>query len=440
MTTKTYTLTEVAQNEMLDFAQYTVASRAIPNMIDGLKPVQRFYLYSSLQTSRRDFKKVSAVSGVISDYGYNHGEVSAASAGQLMAATWRNNVCLVEGRGSFGTRQVQEAGAARYVYTKVSPNFDRYIKDIELSPEHEDPEHEPPAFYLPVLPLVLLNGASGIATGFATNILPRDEKAVKKVIRTILSGKTPRIELAVEFPDFRGTTVYDAEINRYTCLGTFRKVGKTKLIIEEVPYGFDRESYIKVLDDLEDNGLIVSYDDQTDNRGFRFEVVLKQNTSATWKDAEIIRRFKLSKNHSENLTVIGPAGDLREYNDPKDLIRDFVDYRLGILQRRIDRNIGEFTELLRWLLVKIQFIEAVLDDKITFKNQNRKQVSDQILNETVALESDIGRLLSLNILSLTKEQVIALKQEIAEAKKELAYWKKTTPNDQYIEDLDALES
>lgn len=440
MTTKTYTLTEVAQNEMLDFAQYTVASRAIPNMIDGMKPVQRFYLYSSLMNSRRDFKKVSAVSGVVSDYGYNHGEVSAAGAGQLMAATWRNNICLVEGRGSFGTRQVQEAGAARYVYTKVSPNFDRYIKDIELSPEHEDPEHEPPAFYLPVLPLVILNGASGIATGFATNILPRDEADVAAYIRTLLEGKTPRREIGVKFPDFRGTTTYDAASDRYVCEGVWRKVGKTKLIIEEIPYGFDRESYIKILDDLEDEGMIVSYDDQTDNRGFRFEVTLKQNTSAKWKDSEIVRRFKLAKNHAENLTVIGPNDDLREYKDPCDLIRDFVDFRLGILQKRIDREIEQHEELLRWLQVKIEFIEGVLDEKITFKGQTRKQVGDQVLAETTALESDIGRLLALNILSLTKEQVDALRKEIREARAALKYWKTTTPKDQYVEDLDKLKN
>lgn len=440
MTTKTYTLTEVAQNEMLDFAQYTVASRAIPNMIDGLKPVQRFYLYSSLQNSRRDFKKVSAVSGVVSDYGYNHGEVSAAGAGQLMAATWRNNVCLVEGRGSFGTRQVQEAGAARYVYTKVSPNFDRYIKDIELSPEHEDPEHEPPAFYLPVLPLVLLNGASGIATGFATNILPRSEKDVTKAIRELLTGGKIKTGISVSFPDFRGKTEYDKNSDRYVCSGIWRKVGKTTLIIEEIPYGYDRENYIKVLDDLEDSGMIVGYEDQTDNRGFRFEVKLKQNTSANWRDAEIAKQFKLIKNHAENLTVIGPADDLREYNDPKELIRDFVDYRLGILQRRIDRQIAEHDELLRWLRVKIQFIEAVLNDKIVFKNNTRKQVSDQILVETSALDTDTGRLLSLNILSLTKEQVTALKNEIKEAQAALKYWKSTTPNAQFIEDLDNLKA
>lgn len=438
MTTKPYTLSEVAKNEMLDFAQYTVASRAIPNMIDGMKPVQRFYLFSSLKNSRRDFKKVSAISGVVSDYGYNHGEVSAAGAGQLMAATWRNNICLVEGRGSFGTRQVQEAGAARYVYTKVSPNFDKYIKDIELSPVHEDPEHEPPAFYLPVLPLVILNGASGIATGFATNILPRSEKDVIKFIRSLLEGKKARSEIGVEFPDFRGVTEYDTASDRYVCKGVWRKSGKTTLLIEEIPYGFDRESYIKILDDLEDEGLIVGYDDQTDNRGFRFEVKLKQQTSAKWSDKEIAKRFKLTKAHAENLTVIGPAGDLREYEDPRDLIRDFVDFRLGILQKRIDLEIEQHDELLRWLRVKIQFIEGVLDDVIVFKGKTRKQVGEKVLEVTDAIEDDISRLLALNILSLTKEQVEALKKEIKEAEAALKYWKNTTPTDQYTEDLDEL--
>lgn len=440
MTTKPYKLSEVAQNEMLDFAQYTVASRAIPNMIDGMKPVQRFYLYSSLVNSRRDFKKVSAVSGVVSDYGYNHGEVSAAGAGQLMAATWRNNVCLVEGRGSFGTRQVQEAGAARYVYTRVSDNFDRYIRDLALSPEHEDPEHAPPAFYLPVLPLVLLNGASGIATGFATNILPRSEADVTLAIRELLKGGKIKTDIRVSFPDFRGITIYDAHADRYVCAGVWRKVGKTTLMIEEIPYGFDRETYVKVLDDLEEADLIVGYEDQTNQRGFRFEVKLKQNTSATWSDAEIAKQFKLTKTHSENLTVIGPNNDLREYTNPQDLIRDFVDYRLGVLQRRIDLEIQEHIELLRWLNVKIEFIEAVLDDRITFKGKNRKAAGDNILAETAATDADVSRLLGLNILSLTSEQVDALRKEIKETQKQLSYWQKTTPKDQYVEDLDRLEA
>lgn len=438
VTSKEYKISEVAKNEWKSFAMYTVESRAIPNMIDGLKPVQRFYLYSSILNSKKEFKKVSAVAGIISDYGYNHGEQSAAGSGQLMAATWNNNVCLVEGRGSFGTRLVQEAGAPRYVYTRLHSNFDKYITDLALSPQHEDPEHEPPAFYLPVIPLVLANGTKGIATGFATNILPRHPDALSRACREYLMYGTIANKVPVTFPEFSGTVEYNKEDDRYSVLGTFEKKGKTVLLITEVPYGYDRESYVKVLDDLEEEDEIVGYEDLCDKTGFKFEVKLKQNTSANWNDAKIVQKFKLSKPLSENLTVIGPDGKLREYKDERDLIRDFCDYRLGILQKRIDLRKSEETELSRWLLVKRQFIQAVLDEQIKFKNQKKDAVGKQILATTEAIESDVDRLLRINIMSLTDEMVKELDKEITESKKRLKYWNSTTPKEQFVADLDTL--
>lgn len=436
--TNEYPISSVAKNEWLSFAMYTVESRAIPNMIDGLKPVQRFYLYSSILNSKRDFKKVSAVAGIISDYGYNHGEASAAGAGQLMAATWNNNICLVEGRGSFGTRLVQEAGAPRYVYTRLSENFEKYIRDTDLAPAHDDPEHEPPAHYLPVIPLVLANGTKGIATGFATNILPRDPDALSRSCREYLQGGTIKDKLLVHFPDFKGRVEYNEEEGKHICYGVYEKKSKTVLSITDVPYGLDREGYVKILDKLEEDGDIVSYDDLCDKEGFNFEVKLKQNTSATWNDAKIISKFKLSKSLSENLTVIDFNGKLREYDDERQLIKDFVDYRLGILQTRIEKRQAEAIELVRWLDVKRQFIGAVLEDNIIFKNRKKKDVGNQILDVTDALPEDVDRLLRINIMSLTDEMVKELEKEIKEAQKELKYWTKETPKTQFEKDLDEL--
>jgi len=433
-----YPISKVASNEWLSFAMYTVESRAIPNMIDGLKPVQRFYLYSSLLNSKRDFKKVSAVAGIISDYGYNHGEGSAAGAGQLMAATWNNNVCLVEGRGSFGTRLVQEPGAARYVYTRVHENFEKYIQDIDLAPKHEDPEHEPPAFYLPVIPLALANGTKGIATGFATNILPRHPKDLSRACEEYLLSGTIAKRIPVTFPDFNGTVLYNNDEQRFNILGIFEKKSKTVLLITEVPYGFDREAYVKVLDDLEDQGEIVSYEDQCDKSGFRFEVKLKQTSSASWTDDKIVQKFKLNKPLSENLTVIDFNGKLREYDDERVLIKDFCDYRLGVLQKRIDLRKAEEQELSRWLNVKMEFIQAVLDDKIKFKGQKKNQVATQILSNTSAADEDTDRLLRINIMSLTDEMVKQLRKEIKESRDRLTYWSKTTPRDQFVGDLKAI--
>jgi len=439
--TNDYPISKVASNEWLSFAKYTVEARAIPNMIDGMKPVQRFYLYSSILNSKRDFKKVSAVSGIISDYGYNHGEASAAGAGQLMAAEWNNNLCLIEGRGSFGTRLVQEAGAPRYVYTRLHSNFDKYIKDIDLSPTHEDPEHEPPAFYLPTIPLVLANGTKGIATGFATNILPRDpEDLLRKCEDYITMGKITR-KPKIKFPEFSGKVMADLESdNKWIAYGVYEKTSKTVLQITEVPYGFDRESYVKVLDKLEDDGDIVSYDDLCDKNGFRFEVKLKLATSAKWNDAKIVSKFKLSKSFAENLTVIDYEGKLREYDDPRQLIIDFCDYRLGVLQKRIELRREEARELGDWLNVKMQFIQAVLDDKIIFKNKKKAAVAKQILAVTDATDDQIDRLLRINIMSLTDEMVKELKKEIGQAQKDYNFWKKETPQNQFISDLDELRN
>jgi len=435
-----YNLSEIAQNEMRDFALYTVESRAIPNMIDGLKPVQRFYLYSSIVNTPKDFKKVSAVSGVVSDYGYQHGEASAAGAGQLMAATWNNNICLVEGRGSFGTRQVQAAGAARYVYTRLHSNFSKYIKDISLSPVHEDPEHTPPAFYIPVIPLVLANGTKGIATGFATNILPRSEKdliaACKEYIKT---GKIKK-RLAVSFPDFNGTTEYDAASDRFLCRGVFQRPTSTRIIITEIPYGYDREAYVKILDKLEDDGDIIGYEDECSSDGFRFDIKLRNSTAKVLNsDAKVISKFKLEKAHSENLTVIDENGKLKEYTDERDLIKDFCDYRSGVLDKRIARELEKAQESQRWLSVKAAFITAVLDDKIIFKGKTKDKVIDQMVSAQVPIQGDDAeRLLRMNIMTLTKEMVDDLKKQIKEAKDQVKYWEGTDTTEQFLIDIDEL--
>ena len=434
-----YPISKVALNEWKSFAMYTVESRAIPKMIDGLKPVQRFYLYSSLINSKKDFKKVSAVSGIISDYGYNHGEASAAGAGQLMAATWNNNICLVEGRGSFGTRLVQEAGAARYVYTRLHDNFGKYVKDLDLSPVHDDPEHEPPAFYLPAIPLVLINGTKGIATGFATNILPHCPASVTEACVEYLETKEIKQPINLKFPEFNGTIEQNKEDpKKYISCGTYSKKSKTQLLISEVPYGFDRESYVKVLDNLEDEGDIVSYDDLCDKQGFKFEVKLKQNISAKWTRSKIIGKFKLAKPFAQNLTVIDYEGKLREYDDARQLIKDFCDYRLGILKQRIDARKAEYEEEVRWLNVKMEFVQANVDGRIVFKDNSKAQVIKQIMQETSGTGGDTNRLLALSILNLTKEEIVKLKKQIAESKRTLHFWKKTTPQEQFITDLENI--
>ena len=158
--------------------------------------------------------------------------------------------------------------------------------------------------------------------------------------------------------------------------------------------------------------------------------------SAKWNDAKLITKFKLSKPFSQNLTVIDFNGKLREYTDARSLIKDFCDYRIGILQQRIDARVKEYNEEVRWLNVKMEFIQANVDSRITFKDNTKVQVVNQIMQETSALSSDTTRLLALSILNLTKEEIVKLKKQIADCKQTLSLWTSTTPAEQFKTDLE----
>lgn len=431
------TLSTIANNEMKGHALYTVECRAIPNMIDGLKPVQRFYLFSSIKNSRKEFRKVSAIAGVVSDYGYNHGESSAADTGTAMAAEWNNNICLIQGRGAFGSRQIPVSGAARYIYTKVHENFDHYITDLELSPKHPDPEHEPPRHYLPVIPLVLSNGISGIATGFATNILPRStDSLIKCCLEYINKGKVESYP-TVSFPQFKGTVEQNAE-GKYIASGIM-SVSKSDIVITEIPPGVSREKYIAHLDKLENAGSIESYTDECDDTGFRFVVHLKRGHALLTNHTKAMATLKLEKSFSENLTVIDWDGKLRVYDDVRDLIADFCEFRMGILAKRIRTKIDHYTRSVEWLGFKAAFVEAVLDDRIVFKNKKKQQLVNEISALLGCSETDSESLLRMNFTSLTKEMIDDLRLQIKNEKETLSYWDTTaTPKEQFNKDLSAL--
>lgn len=424
-----YKLSELASREWRDFAMYTIAQRAIPNMIDGLKPSQRFYLYSSIVSTPKEFDRVDSVASSCAKYGYQHGDTSPT--GQLMAARWNNNLCLIEGKGSFGSRMVQNAAAPRYTKTRLHSNFNKYIKDLELAPEHSDPEHVPPAFYIPTIPLVLVNGVRGIATGFATLILPRSVKDVSNACSEYLKTGKIKKPIPVSFPEFNGFV--KSEDGSHTVTGSFNRVGKTKLVINEIPYGPDREQFVKILDKLEDDGKIVGYDDLCDSNGFCFDVKLKRDNN--WSDAQIIKEFKLQTSIVENINVISPEGRLVQYDDERQLIKDFVDYRLGILQKRIDLAKKQVGERIEWLDLKMRFVAAILKDKIVFKGRKKAEVVSDVMGMFTCSEEAAERLLRMNLLSFTKELVVELKTQTDDAKKELKYWEGTTPHDQFTADL-----
>lgn len=425
-------LQDIIDNEAKQFALYTIQERALPSIMDGLKPVQRFVLYSALNSARRDFKKVASVGGIVSDFGYNHAETSAQSACALMSNTWSNNVPILEGRGNFGSRQVQEASATRYIFCKVHENFDRIFKDNEILPEHPKAEYLIPRYYLPVIPFVLLNGSSGIATGYACEILPHSLDSVVECMRQVLD-KGACNEPDIAFPQFTGKV--DTSSDKWFIEGTYELTGKTKLTITEIPIRFDRVKYVTLLDSLLESDKIVSYEESKGAGEFTFKVTLKRDFDTSHDN--IVKVFKLQQGISQNINVIGPNDELLSYSKASDLIKDFVEFRKPFYQGRIEYNKAETAKAMALALAKVEFISKVLDNTIVVQGKTKKVLVEEIkTHQGLADYADL--LVGMSIYTMTDDEIIKLEQAAAKAKKEHEYWLKTTVTKQFKKDLQDL--
>lgn len=436
-------LQSIIDNEAKEFAIYTVENRAIPNMIDGFKPVQRFVMKRALDLSKGNkekFHKLASVAGGVADLGYHHGEGSAQDAGALMANTWNNNFPLLDGQGNFGSRLVQKAAASRYIFCRVSDNFRKVYKDLEIAPAHKDNEHVPPAFYLPVIPTVLLNGVRGIATGYATNILPHSFESIVECTRLALEGKLDK-EPEVKFPKFNGKVV-PTEDGGVELHGVYKFTSATQMYISEIPYKFDRDTYVeKVLDPLEEKGLI-TYTDDCSKAGFGFKVkfrgVYNLPVSTEMRHDMIMRDFKLIEKLSQFIVVIDENGKLNDkFTKASDLIKHFVEVRKTFIEKRIEHKLNEIKEQLTLAVAKAQFIKDVVDGNIVIQGKTRKALVSE-LEKVDLFKAHVEKLVSMNIYHITSDEAKKLIEAAKSLKKEYKYWQETTPEAEFIKDLEEL--
>ncbi|UOX40375.1 DNA topoisomerase medium subunit [Aeromonas phage AhFM11] len=439
-------LQSIVNTEALEFAMYSVEDRAIPSFVDGLKPVQRFFMYRALEyakQSKTKFNKVAALAGGVSEAGYHHGEASAAGAGQLIANTWNNNIPILEGDGNFGSRLVKQAAAARYVFCRVHQNFWDIYRDLDLAPKHIDPEHLPPKFYLPIIPMVLANGVKGIATGYATDIFPHSyESLVASTIAAVNGEEIPAP--VIQFPEFKGkiNIIDDKSI---TIDGLYELNGQTKLTITELPVKYDRVDFVTILDKLKDAGKIVGYKEQC-GEGFKFEVTLKRQdkfgdlmaSDPEKADEKIMKMFKLRQSMTQNITVLDENGKLRKYENTVDLIRDFVKIRKEYIVKRVEHELKKANYLKELAWAKFMFINMVIEEKIVIRGKSKAELIAEVKSHP-KLDGFENELVGMSIYRLTEDEAMKLQAEAIKQTKEAEYWANTTPEIEYVNDLKSLK-
>lgn len=427
-------LSDMASKEWREYAMMVIAQRAIPCVVDGLKPVQRYLLYLALDDGK-SFKKVAAYAGNLAGAGYDHGEASGEEAMAKMTARAQTTLPLFDGDGNFGNKLDKSCAQARYIFAKQSKFLPLLFKDMDLCPEDPDPEQEPPLYYLPIIPMVLVNGTKGIAVGWSCDIPSHTPESVIDSLIGLCEGRSVS-SITPTYPLFTGS-IY-REPDHYRIEGKWKRESQTKLRITEIPPTYDQDSYQAVLDKLQEKSYIVDYEDNS--KGDYYDILVTLKRAKTYTDADIWDKFKLRTTHKWNVNTISPDGKLMEWkgeNVFEDIVKWFYDFRLPFIGERIQRKIKALELEILYKGAYIEFCKDVVAGKFSWKI-NEDQFEECLLKNYGMPEEYISKTMNTPARSFTVENMAKAQKDLEALKKELDYYKKTTPEKEYKKDLLAL--
>jgi len=439
------TVTQYLDQDYREYAVYVVEERAIPSVIDGFKPTQRKIIFVANRVWKKGDEKTLKIfqlaGKVASDANYHHGDGSLNSAIIGMAQKFKNSMPVLEEIGQFGSLRSPEAGAPRYISTRLHPNFRQLYMDFELLESNwEEGIEIEPSYFLPIIPTVLLNGGSGIAVGFATNILNRNPVDLIDACLKELDGK-PFKDPIPWYSEFNGDCTQSMENSgTWTFKGRYEVKNTTTLHLTELPPSVTYEKFDALLSTLEENRTITEVINNCRSNidytiKFRREDLKKLETGD-----KLDRLFKLEERQTENFTVLDEHGKIKIFNSATEIIKYFVKFRLNFYSKRKEYLLRKLREKLQFLFNRANFIRAIIDGKLKVNNVPRAQVVLYLeSNNFIQIDGGYGYLLNMPIHSLTREKWEELLSQIQEVEAEIKKIEAKMPIDMYREDLTSLK-
>lgn len=441
---KTRNVSDFLNTEVKEYSMDVIENRAIPSVIDGLKPTARKSVYIADKIwktgSEKPMKVFQFVGKMAADAYYHHGDASANSVVTGMGQTFKNSLPLLEGIGQYGTLRSTSAGAPRYISTKLSKNFRLLYKDFELLENQMDEGVVvEPKFFLPVVPTVILNGSSGIAVGFASNILNRNPKDVVQACIDHLNGKKIK-ELKPWFAEFSGSWTRDKENpNKWLAKGIY-ELGKCNVHVTELPPDWTFEKYESYLDGLVDKKTIKDYDNNSSSV-VDYDLKFKKDELQALVDKDKLENLlKITSSFTENLTTLDENGKLKIFDCAEDIVKYFVEFRLGYYQKRKDYLLDKYNKELRELCLRAKFIKAIIDKKLVVNNVKKEIIIGWLEdNHFDKIDGSYNYLLNMPIWSLTKERFDDLMEKAKQKKLQIEETEKLKPKEMYLGDLQELK-
>jgi len=467
MNQKRVSYQDLINKELVHFSIYDNL-RSIPSLCDGLKPSQRKILYYMLKKNKKDLIKVAQLSGYVSaETSYHHGEASLQGAIINMAQDFvgSNNINLLYGDGNFGSRYAagKDAASPRYIFTRLSDMTDLIFNQNDtplLNFLNDDGVIIEPEWYLPIIPMVLVNGCEGIGTGYSTYIPSFNPKdIILHLIKMIDDENYVPSQLKPYFKGFHGS-VKEIEKGSYVTKGQWERLSDKQVKITELPVGTGVTTYKEFLESLIEGNLSKKANNKSKVKKKKFELKDVQNKTkdenddicfiVEFKDEKdlddlinsgtIEKEFKLVKSFStNNMYLFNENLILTKYDTPVDILLDFFDIRIEYYIKRREHIIKKLKRELQILEAKARFIKEYIEGTLDI-NKKTKEYIIALLEECNYPMDDnsYDYLLRMQIYSLTLEKVNELNKQCESKRKELNFIKNKTPQELWKIDLEEL--
>ncbi|MXQ93109.1 hypothetical protein E5288_WYG003513 [Bos mutus] len=462
--------------------------RSIPSMVDGLKPGQRKVLFTCFKRNDKREVKVAQLAGSVAEMSsYHHGEMSLMMTIINLAQNFvgSNNLNLLQPIGQFGTRLHggKDSASPRYIFTMLSP-LARLLfpakDDHTLKFLYDDNQRVEPEWYIPIIPMVLINGAEGIGTGWSCKIPNFDVREVVNNIRRLMDGEEP-LPMLPSYKNFKGT-VEELAPNQYVISGEVAILNSTTIEISELPIRTWTQTYKEQVLEPMLNGtektppLITDYREYHTDTTVKFVVKMTEEKLAEAERAGLHKVFKLQTSLTCNSMVLfDHVGCLKKYDTVLDILRDFFELRLKYYGLRKEWLLGMLGAESAKLNNQARFILEKIDGKIIIENKPKKElikvliqrgydsdpvkawkeaqqkVPDEEENEESDSEKETEKsdsatdsgptfnyLLDMPLWYLTKEKKDELCKLRNEKEQELETLKRKSPSDLWKEDLAAF--
>lgn len=462
--------------------------RSIPSMVDGLKPGQRKVLFTCFKRNDKREVKVAQLAGSVAEMSsYHHGEMSLMMTIINLAQNFvgSNNLNLLQPIGQFGTRLHggKDSASPRYIFTMLSP-LARLLfpakDDHTLKFLYDDNQRVEPEWYIPIIPMVLINGAEGIGTGWSCKIPNFDVREVVNNIRRLMDGEEP-LPMLPSYKNFKGT-IEELAPNQYVISGEVAILNSTTIEISELPIRTWTQTYKEQVLEPMLNGtektppLITDYREYHTDTTVKFVVKMTEEKLAEAERVGLHKVFKLQTSLTCNSMVLfDHVGCLKKYDTALDILRDFFELRLKYYGLRKEWLLGMLGAESAKLNNQARFILEKIDGKIIIENKPKKELikvliqrgydSDPVKawkeaqqkvpdeeeneesdNEKQSEKSDsatdsgptFNYLLDMPLWYLTKEKKDELCKLRNEKEQELETLKRKSPSDLWKEDLAAF--